>query len=367
MLNIVHDNLPHSNVWFAPKSPKIFETSFSNQYCKPIPTFLHLKDNLVFHTSADGLDSFIYPILMHDPYVQVRSLIANYNPFGFWTSISDSVIQGLREKRGWIIIDIDSEPITQPDFDSLLESLSDSSRFPNDRILINTTSPHFAVNKRVFNHPSWLEMGCYITQIREGHSPCRCRINIPSSLSYPHKRFLLLNNHIDYEIATPFSKYANSKPDVFLNSSNDVYRSKTRSSNFLELPEALYATDINVVLEAYCDNKHITYPFLTEKTYRNIKYKKPFIIIGQQHTLKVLRLLGYKTFSPLIEESYDNLKDPNQRAARVLKELERLRKMNNSEWSSFLENCKPILEHNYNNLKNRINKTNIWLEKLKEL
>ena len=50
----------------------------------------------------------------------------------------------------------------------------------------------------------------------------------------------------------------------------------------------------------------IEYPFITEKTYRNIKYKKPFIIMGQHISLASLHKLGYKTFHPLIDESYDS-------------------------------------------------------------
>ena len=64
-------------------------------------------------------------------------------------------------------------------------------------------------------------------------------------------------------------------------------------------------TDLNVVLEAYVDNDVLEYPFITEKTYRNIKYKKPFILMGNQYLLQVLLKLGYKTFHPLIDESYD--------------------------------------------------------------
>ena len=62
--------------------------------------------------------------------------------------MSDSVIKGLREKRGWIIIEICMEPISQTDFDSVIDALSDSSTFPNDRILINITSPHLAAVMR---------------------------------------------------------------------------------------------------------------------------------------------------------------------------------------------------------------------------
>jgi len=369
MINIVHDNLPHANVWSPVKEVK--RQNFGPIYKKSLPTFLHYGYELAFFDSADNLDSFIYPVLLHEPYIQVRSLIANHNPFGFWSHVSDDVIEGLREKRGWIIIDIYSEPITQHDFDAVINSLNDSSEFPNDRVLINTTSPHFTKHERVFNYPSFLEMGCVVYQkTHNNFSPCPCgpRPGRPSEVEYPHKRFLLLNAHMDYPVAQVFAKYASEYTDMFLDSSNDVYNSPTwRPSKFLELPEALHATDINVVLEAYVDHEVIEYPFITEKTYRNIKYKKPFIIMGNKYSLLSLRKLGYKTFDPLINESYDTLGTSKHRSKEVLKELNRLSQMNNYEWDDLMIQCKPVLEHNYNNLLKRIKQTKDWLEGLKNL
>jgi len=363
MLNIVHDNLPRSNVWFA---PKLFELAFSLTHQKPLPKFLHLADNIVFHTSADNLESFIYPIVMAEPFIQARSLIANQNPYGFWSYVSDSVIQGLREKRGWIVIDMYSEPITNNEFDDILKALSDSSKFPNDRILLNTTSPHFTKNERVFNHPSFLEMGCYVAGHCKSYSPCPCHPWRKTDLSYPHKRFLLLNNHMDYPTAKIFAKYASENTDSFIDSSSDVLGVLNKKAE-VRLPQALYSTDVNVVMEAYVDYNVVNYTFITEKTYRNINYKKPFIIMGNRYSLAVIRSLGYKSFHPIIDESYDSIKHTKDRCKKIIKELERLKAMSDDEWDTLLHRCKPTLEHNYNNLLRRIKQTNDWLEGLKDL
>jgi len=370
MLNIVHDNPPNLNVWTY---TKIYLHSFCPRYNEQLPKFLHLIDNLSFHSSADGLDNFIYPVMMAEPYIFARSLIANYNPRGgFWSYVSDSVIKGLREKRGWIIIDIFSEPISQYDFDCVLESLSESTTFPNDRILINITSPYLAaVNEKVLNYPSFQEISCLYQTLRPGlyksRGICSCNPYRLKKASYPHKRFLLLNNYIDFPSAYIFAKYARKYPDSFLDSSCKVNKSKDKSPNFLLLPEAIFATDLNIVMEAYDDNEMIDYPFVTEKTYRNIKYKKPFIIMGQHHILASLHKQGYKTFHPLIDESYDTIKDTKLRSLAVLREIVRLRQMTDDEWYRLIENCKPILEHNHNNLRRRIKQTSAWLEGLKDL
>ena len=273
----------------------------------------------------------------------------------------------MREKRGWIIIDLYCEPITHHDFDAVINSLNDSSKFPNDRVLINTSSPHFTTHERVFNYPSFLEMGCYVAGHCKSFSPCPCHLWLKTDLSYPHKRFLLLNNHMDYPTAKIFAKYASKYSDSFLHSSHETYGSTDISSTFLLLPQALYATDINVVMEAYVDYEVLEYTFITEKTYRNMKYKKPFIIMGNQYSLAVLHKLGYKTFHPLIDESYDSIKYTKDRCKAIIKELERLKAMSDDEWTTFLHKCKPIVEHNYNNLLSRIKQTSAWLEGLKDL
>lgn len=372
MLNIVIENPSFLNVWGYHKVYSMKEDNcYSVKHKTLIPKFLQLQQDLTFHTSADGLDNFIYPVVMHEPFIQARSLTANQSDFGFWGYISENVIKGLREKRGWIIVDIFSEPISQSDFNNLFIALSDSSQFPNDRVLLNTTSPHFTDNNdRVFNYPSFLEMGCMARRLIPGtelvHAPCLCKGTRSKKFSYPHRRFLLLNNHIDYYFGLVLRKYAKKYSNSFLDSSNEVYKATEYSSTFLRLPDALYETDLNLVLEAYVDDS-LGYPFITEKTFMNIHYKKPFIIVGQQHTLASFRKRGYQTFHPLIDESYDEIENTKVRSFSVLKEINRLREMSDDEWTTFLHNCKPIVEHNYNNLLSRIKQTNTWLEGLKDL
>lgn len=383
MLNIVLDNLNTSNVWF-PKKPNCFPwfskslvsepRSSTSKFQQPdhkvtLPILLYCMENFSIHNSANQLDTFIYPVSMPEPYIQVRSLIANQNAYGFWSHVSDSVIEALKEKRGWIIIDLHSEPLGQSDFDDMLVALSDTSVFPNDRILINVTSPHFADNKRVFCYPSHLELGCIMHELYPNLNiinPCPCHPKNLKKLDYLHKRFLLLSSHRDLPINAILDKYASKYPNLFLDSANNL-ENTFFSSRFLLLPNALYATDFNIAIEAYLENNVVEYPFLTEKTLRNIKYKKPFILLGQQSTLAALHKLGYKTFHPFVDESYDEIKDTELRCATVLRELNRLRKMNDTEWSNFLNNCKPIVEHNYNNLLRRVNQTRAWLEELKNL
>ena len=87
--------------------------------------------------------------------------------------------------------------------------------------------------------------------------------------------------------------------------------------------------------------------FITEKTIKPIRAGIPFVIVGCHHYLKKLRKLGFKTFSPYIDESYDDEEDTNKRielACKSFKNYITARSINNSTIQS-------IVVHNQANLK----------------
>lgn len=101
--------------------------------------------------------------------------------------------------------------------------------------------------------------------------------------------------------------------------------------------------------------------FLSEKTFKPIAKCHPFIIASVPNMLEKLRELGYKTFSPYIDESYDLEKDDNLRILKIIKELERIASMSDTQVEEFIHNVKPICEYNKNvliNKKNFIHKLN---------
>ena len=87
---------------------------------------------------------------------------------------------------------------------------------------------------------------------------------------------------------------------------------------------------------------------VTEKTYRNIIYKKPFIILGQPRQLEFLHKLGYKTFSPIINESYDTYEDSAERFYMVMKEIKRLCSKSKEELIEMFKQVDDVLNYNYN-------------------
>lgn len=94
---------------------------------------------------------------------------------------------------------------------------------------------------------------------------------------------------------------------------------------------------------------------LSEKTFKAILYKHPFLLLAVPGTLKLLHSLGYKTFSELIDESYDNEYDDSKRVYMVAKEAEKLCNLKSADLSFFLKRCREITEYNFSVLKNKQN------------
>ena len=102
---------------------------------------------------------------------------------------------------------------------------------------------------------------------------------------------------------------------------------------------------VNVVTESSYEDNFI---FLTEKTFKPIYCAQPFILIGNPHSLKKLRELGFKTFSQWWDESYDEELNFTKRYKKIVKLMEDI-----SSWS--LDKCLDITQqmeevfiHNFN-------------------
>jgi len=92
--------------------------------------------------------------------------------------------------------------------------------------------------------------------------------------------------------------------------------------------------------------------FVTEKTMKAFAGKMPFIIASIPLFLDALRELGYKTFHPYIDETYDTIEDHDLRLAAIIKEIYRLASFSKEQWREWSEKVHPIAMHNYNHFKN---------------
>lgn len=91
-------------------------------------------------------------------------------------------------------------------------------------------------------------------------------------------------------------------------------------------------------------------PFISEKTFRPIANLQPFIYVGNYHALAYLKELGFKTFAPFIDESYDNETNFKVRMKKIYYEIEKLNNMPISELHAWYYSITDILLHNQKRL-----------------
>lgn len=106
---------------------------------------------------------------------------------------------------------------------------------------------------------------------------------------------------------------------------------------------------VDIVTETVFD---YPYPFITEKTYRPMASLRPFIIVGPFHTLYFLKQVGFKTFSAIIDESYDNIVDPEKRFMSVCNSIKLFVSKPLDQIQSELYSIKDILLYNQTHLFN---------------
>ena len=93
--------------------------------------------------------------------------------------------------------------------------------------------------------------------------------------------------------------------------------------------------------------------FLSEKTFKPMVYKHPFVLVSVPNMLSLLRDIGYETFHPYINEDYDKEPDDDKRIIMILDEVCRLCSLSDKDLRNFLINTKEICEHNFKTLLSR--------------
>lgn len=90
---------------------------------------------------------------------------------------------------------------------------------------------------------------------------------------------------------------------------------------------------------------------ISEKTFKCIVLKKPFIRLGMPHSLKKLREWGFKTFDGvLFDESYDSDEDFYTRTDKILTQVEHYLNMpfDKIKEKVYSSEVQEIVNHNYN-------------------
>lgn len=106
-------------------------------------------------------------------------------------------------------------------------------------------------------------------------------------------------------------------------------------------------------IEIIAETDILSTNWITEKTVKNLYIGKPFIVMGGAGTIAKLQLLGFKTFNPWIDESYDNIVNIADRLTAIKNEIDRLAMLN---LNSIAKEIMPILEYNRKHYENFISR-----------
>lgn len=172
----------------------------------------------------------------------------------------------------------------------------------------------------------------------------------PEMFEYPHIAYPQ-NELIQYASKLGFTKlgdigsFVNKLPVVL-----DTQRNSITNPFPIDLYNLYKSASINIVLETVIDRIYSGI-IITEKTYKAIISETPFIYYGPPNGLHALRMQGFKTFHPFINEDYDSVQDSSQRMQFIIKEIERISNLNEFEFTQLLENCKKISKFNKKNFK----------------
>jgi len=95
---------------------------------------------------------------------------------------------------------------------------------------------------------------------------------------------------------------------------------------------------------------HLPYKSITEKVFKPMANLQPFLFIAFPGALEELRKLGFKTFSPFIDESYDLEGEYANRMNMIFREVEKLCRLSKQDLHNWYWQMEEILSFNRNHL-----------------
>jgi hypothetical protein len=104
-------------------------------------------------------------------------------------------------------------------------------------------------------------------------------------------------------------------------------------------------------MEIVLETNHYDNGWFSEKTTRCLISGKPFILMGVQGQLDHLRRIGFQTFDPWINESYDQESNPELRFDKIQDEIQRIVALNADQQAELVREIDQIAAWNQRNYK----------------
>jgi len=150
------------------------------------------------------------------------------------------------------------------------------------------------------------------------------------------------SNHIHFLDYEPDNKKWTIPPEEIENRCS-IKQNSASSLSASYAPDDYKNTAIDLVLETVFDQNKI---HLTEKIMRPIACGKPFILVAGPESLKFLRSYGFETFGSIIDESYDDIINPQTRLAAVISTVEKITNLPKEKKKILFQEMHEIAERN---------------------
>jgi len=151
-------------------------------------------------------------------------------------------------------------------------------------------------------------------------------------IPYKHHLYYKLQKPI-YQIDQSLNEYYEfNSIEYDANSSAQIVPEDTALFNIQIVPETLFNT---------------TKTHLTEKIFKPIVMKQPFIIVGCPNSLKYLKDYGFKTFDYIWNEHYDQEMNPKKRMDMIISLIDQIAKLSDEDFRNLILETEKIVKHNH--------------------
>ena len=112
---------------------------------------------------------------------------------------------------------------------------------------------------------------------------------------------------------------------------------------------------VNFVLESFINIDGSGGQSITEKTWKPIAFMQPFICVAEHNHLKHLHELGYHTWDNIIDESYDDIENTQERFEAVIALAQDLSEIDRDTLHDMYTSCQGRLLWNRITIENEVN------------
>lgn len=364
-------------------------------------TCVQINEASVYFGKKNGIEKYIYPIkvtLHFGKFTGTDHTGGKSSGEYFWKHISAETLYDLRDRRAIVFLEWANEnAVWREQYEDLHRNIALSgipkeqiiltvnsfnakeiyeSWFPHEErqlevhnlpFLLSNISYHYYSNQQTIvseetfnNSRTVLRKNHFLYKIRRnkdyriallqklasdgllerGDWSCLSKIPLASGLQMTSQFNLGLNNDAVVELHAKLPHVLQNEPETTFHNTHGWgdKNSNANANAYLYIASETFITG--------------EYKSLTEKVFKPLINYQPFVFVAWKGALNELRKLGFKTFSPMIDENYDDEPDPIRRLQLVYGEINRICSMDKAQIHAWYWTMEDIYKHNRAHLMN---------------